>query len=830
MRYYLIILAVLSFTFETMGLPKRITDNENAAQNEVLTFKRTTNGNWDNVANYTPSRLPVAGDTVVCEEEIETTSAVFVAELVLRNSGRLRLRGNHKSTGTIHMEEGTAIRYNTGGTGMSFDAPISVKGNALLIMETDNAGGSTMTLSGPISGSSKLTALNNGKGVPNTGKVLLTGDNSGFSGTWDITELSNSFPGNDNYISQIEGASENAFGHGKINVGRKNRVIFNHQQAVSGKLDITISDDARIVLQSNLLVENYILNGLSVIAGNYSAATNPELYEGSGTLTVGSDTPQPERLAAFPGAEGHGKFVTGGRGGRVIYVTNLNDDNNPGSLRHAINQTGPRIILFKVSGTILLKSILNINNGDVTIAGQTALGDGIALRDYTVYVNADNVIIRFLRFRMGDVTNQVNDAIWGRNHKDIIIDHCSMSWATDEVSSFYDNENFTMQWCILSESLRNSVHDKGQHGYGGIWGGRKASFHHNILAHHDSRNPRFCGSRYSNKPSEELVDFRNNTIYNWGGNTAYAAEGGRYNLVNNYYKAGPASSNRGRILQPYADDGSNNQPRGTYGKFYITGNITTASLANTNNNWGGVNMHSTFNTHAPGTTINDIRSETEFDKGEVTTHSAEIGYEKVLAYAGASLKRDAVDTRIVHDVSSGTATFTSGGNGSTNGLIDTQNAVGGWPELFATESPLDSDDDGMPDEWEIANGLNPYDGADAQGITVEGKYPNIEVYINSLVKDITKNKLEDGLVSRTPLVIIPEVEPVISFNPYTGQLNIQHQSQIQLVQVFTVNGALVQSHQVRDFNAEIQIREKGIILLRIIDENQKGFSKRIVKY
>jgi hypothetical protein len=830
MRYYLNILAVISLTLAALGSPTRVTGSENAAQNEVLTFKRTTNGNWDNVANYTPSRLPVAGDTVICEEEIETTSAVFTAELVLRNSGRLRLRGNHKSTGIIRMEEGSAIRYNTGGTGMSFDAPISVKGNARLIMESDNAGGSTMTLSGPITGNYKLTTLNNGKGVPNTGKVLLTGDNSGFSGTWDITALSNSFPGNDNYISLIEGASENAFGNGKIDVGHKNRVIFNHQNAVSGKLDITVSDDARIVLQSNLLVENYILNGLGVIAGNYSAATNPELYEGSGTLTVGSDTPQPERLAAFPGAEGHGKYVTGGRGGRVIYVTNLNDDNNPGSLRHAINQTGPRIILFKVSGTILLKSILNINNGDVTIAGQTAPGDGITLRDYTVYVNADNVIIRFLRFRMGDVTNQVNDAIWGRNRKDIILDHCSMSWATDEVSSFYDNENFTMQWCILSESLRNSVHDKGQHGYGGIWGGRKASFHHNILAHHDSRNPRFCGSRYSNKPDEELVDFRNNTIYNWGGNTAYAAEGGRYNLVNNYYKAGPASSNRGRILQPYADNGSNNQPRGTYGRFYITGNITTASAANTNNNWGGVNMHSTFNTHAPGTTINDIRSETEFNKGEITTHSAEIGYEKVLAYAGASLKRDAVDIRIVHDVSTGTATFTSGGNGSTNGLIDTQNAVGGWPELFATQAPLDSDDDGMPDEWEIANGLNPYDGSDAQLLTVDGKYPNIEVYINSLVKDITKNKLEDGLVSRTPLVIIPEVEPVISFNPYTGQLNIQHQSRIQLLQVFTVNGALVQSQQVRDFNAEIQIREKGIILLRIIDENQKGFSKRIVKY
>lgn len=544
-------------------------------------------------------------------------------------------------------------------------------------------------------------------------------------------------------------------------------------------------------------------------------------------LAALSGNARAQGLPAFPGAEGHGKYTTGGRGGRVIYVDNLNDDNNPGSLRHAINQTGPRTILFRVSGTIRLKSNLNINNGNVTIAGQTAPGDGITIRDYTVFVNADNVIIRFMRFRMGDVTNQENDAIWGRNRRNIIIDHCSLSWSTDEVGSFYDNENFTLQWSILSEGLRNSVHDKGTHGYGGIWGGRKASFHHNLIAHNDSRNPRFCGSRYSNRPGDELVDFRNNTLYNWGANTAYAGEGGRYNLVNNYYKAGPASSNRNRILQPYADDGSNSQPRGTFGIFYITGNTVTASTINTNNNWLGVHLHTSFSTHAPGITISDIRSDQEFDAGEVTTHTALTGHQKVLAYAGASLKRDAVDLRIIHDATNGVATYTDGGNGSRNGLIDTQEAVGGWPELFTSDAPADSDNDGIPDFWEDANGLNKYDPGDALQSTVDGQYPNLEVYLYSLVADITDNQLKDNITSINTRLQHAAVEPEISWNPASGKVTIHHVHRIQTVQVFLVNGSLVQSYQVRDHYAELFIRERGILLLRIIDENGMGFSRKI---
>lgn len=544
---------------------------------------------------------------------------------------------------------------------------------------------------------------------------------------------------------------------------------------------------------------------------------------------------QETALPAFPGAEGHGKYVTGGRGGRVIYVTNLEDNTIPGSLRYAINQTGARIIMFKVSGTIKLKSRLNISNPNVTIAGQTAPGDGITIRDYSVVINTNNVIVRFLRFRMGDETNQESDAFEGRRFKNIIIDHCSMSWSTDECASFYDNEFFTLQWSILSESLRISVHDKGKHGYGGIWGGRGVSFHHNLLASHDSRNPRFCGSRYSNKPDEELVDYRNNVIYNWGSNSAYAAEGGRYNMVNNYYKAGPATSKTGRIIETYADNGGNNQPAGTYGTFYITGNLMTKSTTVTNDNWLGVDLNSTFSTYAPGVTKQDIKSDIEFPYASVTTHSAEKAYEKVVEFCGASLKRDSVDLRIIHDLSTGTVTFTEGGNGSKNGLIDTQSAVGGWPVLEALNAPADSDEDGMPDHWELANNLNPYSGDDAQLKSVDGVYPNIEVYINSLVFNIVSAQNEDGIVTANQEIEMGKpVEESIKmyFNNAEHKLVVSHSERIMDIRIFSITGQLLvnRNFNEREISLDASGLKQGIYIISVRDAKNKVFSKKLVKF
>ena len=433
---------------------------------------------------------------------------------------------------------------------------------------------------------------------------------------------------------------------------------------------------------------------------------------------------------AFPGAEGAGMYTTGGRGGKVLYVTSLEDNESVGTLRWAIRKKGPRTILFNVSGIIQLNSPLFINNGDVTIAGQSAPGDGICISNHETIISADNVIVRYLRFRLGDGAKEAIDAFSGKSQKNIIIDHCSMSWSVDECSSFYDNENFTMQWCLIAESLRNSAHVKGEHGYGGIWGGKNVTFHHNLLVSHDSRNPRFCGSRYSNQSELEKVDFRNNVIYNWGANNAYAAEGGSYNLVNNYYKPGPASKTNKYFINPYADDGKNHQPAGIFGRFYLKGNVMEGNRAITKNNVSGVKMGSNFAEFAPNVTLNELISNTEFSIPKPKTQSAKKAYQSVLKSAGCSLVRDVLDMRYVNETRTGTFTF-KGSKGSSNGLIDSQNDVGGWPVYYSLPAPPDTDGDGIPDGWLEKR----YPGKKSTDLNKNG-YTYLEVYLNSIVKHI----------------------------------------------------------------------------------------------
>ncbi|WP_241346560.1 pectate lyase family protein [Belliella filtrata] len=418
------------------------------------------------------------------------------------------------------------------------------------------------------------------------------------------------------------------------------------------------------------------------------------------------------QVLAFPGADGYGKNTSGGRGGKTYIVTTLSDD-GPGSLREAVRKKGKRTIVFAVAGNIKLKSELNINNGDLTIAGQSAPGDGITIQNFPIKIKADNVIIRFIRSRLGDLYDVEDDAMSAIRNRDIIIDHCSLSWATDECGSFYDNENFTLQWSIISESLNESVHAKGDHGYGGIWGGMKATFHHNLISNHNSRLPRFNGSRYHKQPEREIVDFRNNVIYNWKSNSAYAGEEGKHNIVGNYYKYGTATkSNRSRIIEPYAP----------FGKFYINDNFVFGSEEVSRDNRLGIANAD------PIAVMVDRPFDSSLDKEESPANALA----NVIKYAGASLNRDKVDVRLLEEVEKGDSHYGK----NSDGIIDSQEDVGGWPILNAGDVPLDSDSDGIPDFWENENGLNPNDPKDGIGYTLDPQYTNLEMYLNSLVNHL----------------------------------------------------------------------------------------------
>lgn len=508
---------------------------------------------------------------------------------------------------------------------------------------------------------------------------------------------------------------------------------------------------------------------------------------------------------AFPGAEGHGRYVTGGRGGKVIHVTNLNDS-GAGSFREAVKGNSKKIVVFDVAGVIPLASDLSIG-ANTTIEGQTAPYPGITLR-YRTLRCANNIIVRFIRSRRGQEkdVNDGADAIWDRQKTGIIFDHCSFSWCIDEVASFYDNNNFTMQWCTIAESLTNPGHSKGAHGYGGIWGGKLASFHHNMIAHVANRGPRFCGARYGwtgytnnmmydtykwkNPVQAENVDLRNCVMYDAQGTCYGGPGGGQINIVNNYYKAGPSHSLSKKTIDGRECGVSTGKERGNQNlittisvatsgnadkkhpelydltsRYYIKGNTTetTAGKKTKNTDWSGVKYDNgvfTINGEKYSKDVNNfygdavphvansnnemcvrIKMDEPCPAGDVTTHSAEAAFDKVLAYSGSSLHRDDVDARYMEEAKSGKNKYT-GSITNSPGLIDLVADVNGYTEetFGHNERPIgfDSDNDGIPDAWETANGLNPNDASDAVKTTLDPKeyYTNIEVYCNSLVQDI----------------------------------------------------------------------------------------------
>ena len=473
-----------------------------------------------------------------------------------------------------------------------------------------------------------------------------------------------------------------------------------------------------------------------------------------------------ESAPAFPGAEGHGRFTTGGRGGQVYHVTRLADDGQPGSFRHACNQSGKRTIVFDVSGTIYLTSELRLKNGNVSILGQTAPGDGVCIADYPFSIAASNVIIRYMRFRLGNrnVANHEGDGLGGMDQQNIVIDHCSVSWSVDECLSVYGSKNISVQWCYVDQSMVASGHSKGNHGYGGNWGGSGASYHHNLLAHHTSRTPRL-GPRPSTQ-TDERMDLRNNVIYNWGGNGCYGGEGMNVNIVNNYYKPGPGTPTGTKGMRIAAigirtseythhdTDKPNEWDKmwHVWGKYYVSGNVNAKYSEVTSDNWtygmyNQISNSSVDNTFTE-TTRDTMRIERPIAYGYVTTHTAQKAYEMVTRYAGASLHRDSHDLYITEDVKTGTAKY-SGAGQEGKGFINSQDDAGGWPELATAEAPADTDGDGMPDEWEKRYGLDPNNAADGSVCSLDekGYYTNLEIYCNSLVENDIKAQNANSLTT-----------------------------------------------------------------------------------
>ena len=504
-----------------------------------------------------------------------------------------------------------------------------------------------------------------------------------------------------------------------------------------------------------------------------------------------------EKTPAFPGAEGFGRYVSGGRGGNVYHVTSLADDGTEGTLRWALGKSGAKTIVFDVSGTIHLQSSLDIAIGNVTIAGQTAPGDGICVADYPVAIKANNVIVRYMRFRLGNKNVLLNgadgwDAFGGMDQENIIVDHCSVSWSIDECLSVLGNKNTTVQWCLVAQSLVNSAHSKGAHGYGGNWGGSGATFHHTLIAHHGSRTPRL-GPRPTTQ-LDERMDMRNNVIYNFGGNGCYGGEGMTVNIVNNYYKPGPGTSTDkkgyriagiGIRTQSYVDTYPAYAPAlHLWGKYFVTGNYNTKYSSVNNDNWtyGIINQIDASGCDGTFTaeTKDSIKLAEPMDFVATTTHSADDAYDRVLDYAGASLSRDSFDELMVSDARNGAASYT--GKGLSKGFVNSQDDNrpadaaddwSAWPTLNSTAAPVDTDGDGMPDEWEKSNGLDPSDPSDGKTIGTDG-YSNLENYLNSLVADITEKQNEGGELlgfveeeEETPVASTYDLTPEIANGDWT---------------------------------------------------------------
>ena len=534
------------------------------------------------------------------------------------------------------------------------------------------------------------------------------------------------------------------------------------------------------------------------------------------------------RLRAFPTAEGFGKFTSGGRGCKVVEVTNL-DDSGEGSLRWALTTAGKEnaTIVFRVTGTIHLQSDISVALKNVTIAGQTAPGQGILYRGGKLDLGqSDNVIIRNIRGRLGvnedpDKTKAENfiagGAIGIENATNIIVDHCTFGWSGEENMTMYDNHFTTVQWCIVHEGLYNAGHPKGPRGYGCQWGGSPSSYHHNLLAHNDSRSPRVNGASNASQDRNVFMEYFNNVNYNWGRqNSCYGGENEagtssshECNFVGNYYKPGPARTSDSYFIQ--IDLHRNGKESNGPSVWYIADNVMHGKDSYTSNNWNGVNNATGYQLVSDDPEVPSMKEDAlinpplyrtsatgclkasqfaSYDDYRTPTETAQEAYQHVLAKAG-TIHRDAIEERIVEEVSTGTAKY-KGPSANKGGIIDAPADAEGWIAYPAATAVTDEDHDGMDDAWEAANGLdltNPYD---RNKVVSEEGYTALEVYLNSLMGE------------------------VIPFIP-TGIIETNMDKTLKQVEVYSLNGSLINR------TGEISGLSRGVYIIK------KTFSDNSVK-
>lgn len=547
---------------------------------------------------------------------------------------------------------------------------------------------------------------------------------------------------------------------------------------------------------------------------------------------------EPTQLLAFPTAEGFGKFTTGGRGGKVVTVTSLSNSGQ-GSLRWAFeqHQGEPITIVFAVSGEIRLSEQLQIKRNDWTLAGQTAPGDGIVITHNKVNVGgSQNFIVRNIRFRIG--RNDINDeiiaenALGAENCANYIFDHCTFGWSVEENMNTADSHFLTVQYSIVHEGLYNAGHSKGARGYGSQWGGSPATYHHNLLAHNKSRSPRFNGAR--GEDYVVFMEYINNVNFNFGSNGGcYGGENTadiieyngvnsahECNFINNYYIPGPASSSASNVKfvnSSYARSGATSWGPA---KWYVNGNMIKGNSAANADNWKAMQAETysldkikaaeritTSTPYYKYTVMGGVGNYVPEKYMMYDFDTAEEALEVIKQKAG-TINRDRVEQRIIDDLTREKATYGGSATGKTSGIIDTENDCEGF-YAYSTDYavPADSDADGMPDEWEKANGLNPA-VADQNTLNAEG-YTALEVYLNHLMGEQMNNDFTSGIEA------VKAETADVNFDVRTGRLTVSPNVVGCTLNIYGSDGKLYGSRKIESPVSVIESMPNGLVLMQL---------------